>query len=222
MGIKSALFWFGLVLGLALLWRLFDLPPETEMIAIVSSWLSQYGLWVLLFGSFLESLLFIGLYFPGSLIIFLGVGLAPDPTAAFWSVCAVSVGMAGGYSINYLLGKYGWYRLFLRFGLRRSILQAQANLERHDTRYIFYTFWNPGLAAFSSTAAGIVQMRLYRFVVRAGLAILLWNTFWGVLVYTLGKDALQLLDVRLILFIIGMWVLFECSLLAWRRLKLMQ
>ncbi len=217
MGIKSALFWFGLVLVLALLWKLFDLPPETEMIGVVSGWIGTYGLWVLLIGSFLESLLFVGLYFPGSLIIFLGVGLAPDSVAALWSVCAVSVGMLGGYSINYLLGRYGWYRLLLRFGLQGGITRAQTKLEQHDTRYIFYTFWNPGLAAFSATAAGIVQMSALRFFIRAVLAVVVWNTFWGVLVYSLGQDALQLLDVRLILFIIGMWILFECGLLLRRR-----
>jgi membrane protein DedA with SNARE-associated domain len=90
-------------------------------------------------------------------------------------------------------------------------------MEQHDTRYIFYTFWNPGLAAFSSTAAGIVQMSALRFFTRAVLAVLVWNTFWGVLVYSLGVNALQLLDVRLVLFIIGMWILFECGLLLRRR-----
>ena len=108
MGLKPALFWFSLVGVLAIIWKLLDLPPSNEMIDIASSYIAKYGLIVVLIGSLLETILFVGFYFPGSLIIFLGVALSPDPPSAFLAVLSISVGMLLGYTFNYLLGKHGW------------------------------------------------------------------------------------------------------------------
>ena len=217
MGLKPALFWFVLVGLLTTVWKLLDLPSDVAMAGIVTQWLMQYGLLLIVIGSFLEALLFIGFYFPGSVIIFLGVALAPDTFHAFLAVVAVSVGMLCGYTLNYLFGKYGWYRIFLKLGMQNGIANAQAKMVKNDVRYIFYTFWNPGLASFTSTAAGILQLRYKRFLVLMVIAVVIWNTFWGVLVYSLGESALLLLDFVLALKIIGIWILFELGLLVLNR-----
>ncbi len=217
MGLKPALFWFVLVALLTIVWKLLDLPSDVEMTGVVTQWLTQYGLILIVVGSFLEALLFVGFYFPGSVIIFLGVALAPDTFHAFLAVVAVSVGMLSGYTLNYLFGKYGWYRIFLKLGMQNGIANAQAKIVKNDTRYIFYTFWNPGLASFTSTAAGILQLRYKRFLMLMVIAVVIWNTFWGVLVYSLGESALLLLDFVLVLKIIGIWILFEVGLLVWNR-----
>lgn len=217
MGLKPALFWFSLIAVLAIIWKLLDLPSEDETIQIVSDWLAEYGLLIVFIGSLLETLLFIGFYFPGSVIIFLGVALSPDPVRAFLAVLAVSAGMLAGYSLNYLLGKYGWYKIFLKLGMKRGVENAQTKMQKNDIRYIFYTYWNPGLASFTSTAAGILQLHYKRFLVLMLLAIAVWNTFWGILVYSLGESALVLLNFTLVLKIIAIWVLFEIGLLIWKK-----
>jgi membrane protein DedA with SNARE-associated domain len=217
MGLKPALFWFSLIAVLAVVWKLLDLPADTEMAQIVSGWIAHYGLLIVFMGSLLETILFVGFYFPGSVIIFLGVALAPDPLSAFLAVLTVSAGMLSGYTINYLLGKYGWYKVFLKLGMQRGIENARVKMQRNEARYIFYTYWNPGLASFTSTAAGILQLRYQRFLVLMLLAIAVWNTFWGVLVYSLGKSALMLLSFKLVLKVIAVWILFEIGLLVWRK-----
>ncbi len=222
MGIKPALFWFSVVGTLALLWNVLDLPAETEMVTIVSSWLGAYGLYLVLVGSFIEALLFIGIYFPGSIVIFLSVALAPDIKTAIATVLCISLGMLLGYLVNYLLGKYGWYKLFLKLGMKNGIERAQVKMQTNDIRYVFYTYWNPGLAAFTSTAAGILKMSGKRFVVLSIPGILLWNTFWGVLVYSLGEVSLVLLDFTVVLKIAAVWIVFELVMLLWRKYHSMQ
>lgn len=222
MGIKPALFWFSVVGTLALLWKVLDLPAETEMVAIVSSWLSSYGLYLVLVGSFVEALLFIGIYFPGSIVIFLSVALAPDSTSAIVTVLCVSLGMFFGYLTNYLVGKHGWYQLFLKLGMKNGINRAQMKMQTNDIRYVFYTYWNPGLASFTSTAAGILKVSYKRFGLLSIAAILFWNTFWGVLVYSLGESALVLLDFTVVLKIAAVWIVFELVMLLWRKYQSMQ
>lgn len=219
MGLKPALFWFSIIAVLAIVWKILDLPSEEETIEIVTTWLQTYGLWIVLIGSMLESLLFIGLYFPGSVIIFLSVALSPDPLHAVKAVVAVSIGMLIGYTLNYTFGKYGWYKVFLKLGMRDSIENARAKMERNDIRYIFYTYWNPGLGSFTATAAGILRTNFKRFLLLMVLAIVVWNTFWGVLVYSLGESALALLDFTLVLKIIVVWIIFEIGLLAWKKMS---
>lgn len=217
MGIKSALFWFGIIATLGLIWKLLDLPSDEEMIPIVSTWLARYGLYVVLVGSFLEALLFVGMYFPGSIVIFISVALAPDVTSALATVFCVSLGMFTGYFVNYLLGKYGWYQLFLKLGMGDGIDRAQVKMQENDTRYVFYTYWNPGLASFTATAAGILKMNYQRFVVLSATAILLWNTFWGVVVYSLGESSLVLLDFTVVLKIAAVWIIFELGMIVWNK-----
>lgn len=219
MGIKPALFWFSIVGTLALLWNVLDLPAETEMVTIVSSWLGTYGLYLVLIGSFVEALLFIGVYFPGSIVIFLSVALAPDVKIAIATVLCVSLGMLLGYLVNYLLGKYGWYKLFLKLGMKNGIERAQVKMQTNDIRYVFYTYWNPGLAAFTATAAGILNVSYKRFGLLSVIAIIFWNTFWGVLVYSLGEASLMLIDFTVVLKIAAVWIVFELLMLLWRKYK---
>jgi membrane-associated protein len=217
MGLKPALFWFAIIAVLAIVWKLLDLPSDAELVSIVREWLEKYGLLIILFGSLIETILFVGFYFPGSVIIFLGVGLAPDPLSALLAVLAVSAGMLCGYTVNYILGKYGWYKIFLKLGMKNGIENARMKMQKNEIRYIFYTYWNPGLAAFTSTAAGILRLPFKRFLVLMVLAILLWNAFWGVIVYSLGESALALLDFKLVLKVIAVWILFEIGLLIWKK-----
>ena len=219
MGIKPALFWFSVVCTLAILWKALDLPTETEMVQIVSLWLSTYGFYLVFVGSLVEALLFIGIYFPGSIVIFLSVALAPDVKTAIVTVIYVSLGMLLGYLVNYLLGKYGWYKLFLKLGMKNGIERAQVKMQTNDIRYVFYTFWNPGLAAFTSTAAGILKVAYKRFAILSVSAVLFWNIFWGVLVYSLGEASLMLLDFTVVLKIAAVWIVFEIVMFLWKKYK---
>ncbi len=217
MRIKSAFFWLCVVVFLTVTWKLLDLPSEALMQSTVSAWLHEYGLYIVLLGSFLETLLFIGLYFPGSVIIFLSVALAPSSFAALVTILVVSLGMFCAHITNYILGKYGWYRVFLKLGMKSGIENAKSKMTKNDVRYIFYTFWNPGLASFTSTAAGILQISTKRYVVLIIFAILLWNTVWGIIVFYLGETALTLLSFTTVLIVISLWICFELTLLLWRK-----
>ena len=217
MGIKPALFWFGTIIFLVVTWQIFDLPSNEELIVITKQWLESYGLWILFLGAFLESILLVGFYFPGSVLIFLGVGLAPTPMDAFFAVICVDAAMVCGQSVNYFLGKYGWHKLFMKLGMKSGIESAQVKMQQNDVRYIAYTFWHAGLAAFTATAAGVLQIGYKRFVVMAVVALAFWNTLWGVLVYSLGEKSLALVNFQTVFIMIGIWVLFELVMLLVRK-----
>ncbi len=197
----------GVLFVLYLVWLLLDLPPQEQMIEIIKGYLATYGYATVLLGSFLEALLLIGWYFPGSLVIFLSVILSPTAASAALAVVCVTIGLYAGYTVNFFLGKYGWHRLLIKFGIREHLEEAQQKLARYGVRAIFSSYWNPGLASFTATAAGVLQYKVRTFLISSLVAVTLWNIFWGVLVYRLGERALDtLLSWPFAIFTVVVWI----------------
>jgi membrane protein DedA with SNARE-associated domain len=168
------------------------MPTDEGMVEEFRGLFDRYGMWVALVGSFLEVLLLIGWYFPGSVLIFLSVILAKTWFDVFLAVTAVTIGMQAGYLTNYLLGKYGWYRLLLRFGLKQSIDEAQVKIKKYGIRFALFTYWHPGLGSVSATALGVLQTPFVSFFTMSLLAVLFWNVFWGIVVHEVGERSFSL------------------------------
>jgi membrane protein DedA with SNARE-associated domain len=195
---------FGL---LYLIWLALDLPPEDTMVRIAKDYLDRHGILIVLIAAYLEGLLLIGWYFPGTLVIILALVLAgPDPLRVAQVAAAAGIGLFAAYVTNFYAGKYGWYRLLLAFGLREPLANAQRRLNKYGLSAIFTTYWQANLASCISTAAGILQFPAARFVAYSFAAEALWVTFWATLIFFLGKAALSLAGFRMILLLILIWI----------------
>ena len=200
-----------LVLYLAfwLIWRLLDLPADESLIALIGEYFRRYGLWVVFVSSLIEGFFILGQYFPGGLVIFLGVISAGKDTArAMEVVMIVSLAFFVSYTLNYLVGKYGWYKLLVKFGLSHSLEEAQRKLQKHGLSAVVFSYWEPNLASITATAAGILKIPLAKFSLISGVGIVMWNTFWGTLVFNLGKEALKITGFKYVLVIFCVWVVF--------------
>lgn len=171
-------------------WELFSLPPAPVVASSVERLFDTYGLPVLFLSSFLEGALLVGGYFPGTFVILLGVLFADSAQEA---VVAVLVAMAGLYAAhcgNYFLGKYGWYRLLVRFGLGGSVENAKGEVLKNQFFAIFSTYWMSSVAAVVDTAAGILRMPTRKFLAYSLVSTLFWGTLVGTLVYIVGDKVL--------------------------------
>jgi membrane protein DedA with SNARE-associated domain len=195
---------FGL---LYLIWLALDLPPEDTMVRIAKGYLDRHGVLIVFIAAYLEGLLLIGWYFPGTLVIILALVLAgPDPVRVAQVAATAGIGLFAAYVTNFYAGKYGWYRLLLAFGLREPLENAQRRLNKYGLSAIFTTYWQANLASCISTAAGILQFPAARFVAYSFVAEALWVTFWATLIFFLGKAALSLAGFRMILLLILIWI----------------
>src|SRR4051794_40608053 len=77
---------FGL---LYLVWLALDLPQET-LAAAAKDYLNRYGVVIVLISAYLEGLLLIGWYFPGTLVIVVALIFAAPHPARFALVAAVA------------------------------------------------------------------------------------------------------------------------------------
>jgi len=198
---------FIIYLTMFLLWRLFSLPPQEELIEIVKTFFEKYGLIVVFISAIIEGILLVGQYFPGGFVIFLGViTAAGDVLRATKVVLIVSLAFIMAYNINYMMGKYGFYKLFVKFGLRKSLDDAQTKLNKHGLKVVLFSYWDTSLASITATGAGILKLSFLKFQIYSLIGILIWNTFWGILVFQLGEEALKLTGLKYITIIILIWI----------------
>lgn len=186
-------------LSLRYAWGYFHLPDQAKLVEITKAFFLEYGLIVIFLASILEALLFIGNYFPGSLVIFLGVAISVgDINRATKTILLTILGMCIGYSINYLLGKYGLYKILTKFGFKSEIDKLKnkiSNIENKKTSifslFMFYII--PGSGSLLSTAFGILKYNFTKFVVFTLFIVAFWNTLWGILVYNFGMKMFEIL-----------------------------
>ncbi len=201
------------------IWTFFDLPSREAIVETAREYYEVHGYWVVLIGALVEGALLINWYFPGSVIILLGVVLAVESKEL--NVIAV-VGLATvGFFIasmaNYALGRFGWYRLLLRFGLQTPMMNAKQKLEWYGLPIVFATYIHPNLGALTATSAGILHVSFKRFLAYSAGALLLWNSFWGLIAFLFGPTAIEILNSGpLILGVLFIWIIFLFIRHWWR------
>ena len=197
-----------IVLLLDLLWKQLNLPPEEELIPVIKNYFEHYGILVVFLASILESAFVIGIYAPGGLVIFLGVIFSiGSPTHAILTVLTVIVGFMIGFTIDYLLGKHGWYRLFLHFGLGKALDKTKARLEKYEKSTLWVGYHHPDLGSLIATTYGILRYSYRKFFTDIILPVATWCAFWGVLAYILGDAALELMGYKMLAFILLVWII---------------
>lgn len=146
-----------------------------------------YGYWLIFVGAMLEGMFIVGLYLPGSLVVLLGAALAKTGVVSFPLVILIAVlGFNVGYSINYLLGKYGWYRVVEGLGFKKQIDHAKAKLEKYEIMALLFGYVMPSAASFLTTAAGIMHFPYKKFLIASLFIQTGWSLLWGTLAYVLG------------------------------------
>ena len=188
-------------------WIALGLPPEETIAPIARGYFERFGLLAVLVAAFIEGLFVIGWYFPGSTIIVVCLVLSTSSTQSFVIVSmSAGIGLLTAYCFNYAMGKYGWYKLLVRFGYQASIENGKARLHRHGLAAIFLTYWQFLLASAVSTASGILQYSFPKFLLVSVVSVVFWTTFWSTIIYFLGAAAMQLVGIRFILAIIVAWI----------------
>jgi membrane-associated protein len=190
------------------IWKLMGLPEGDNLVKIITDFFNTYGLILVFIGSLIEGFFLLGQYFPGGMIIFLGViSAGNNGFRAFQVVSIVMIAFFIAYFLNYLLGYYGWYKLFVKFGLKKALDNAQEKLKTNELRAILLSYWEPNLASIMATAAGTLKMPIKKFLIYSLIGILIWETFWGLLVFFLGSKALTLMGIKYVVAIFLIWVI---------------
>lgn len=220
--VSLPLFLITMTLSLRVIEYFLDLPPADVLVVSISEWLNRYGLPVLFFSALVEGMLLVGGYFPGVFVIFITMLVADSPQQAALFVAVGTAGLYIAHIANYLLGRYGWYRLLIRFGLRGAIRNAEERVERYGPAAIFSSYWLPSMGSLTDTAAGITRMSFGKFAMYSLASSIFWNSLVGFIVYRVGDAAIAYAapggdELLIVLGIIFTWMAILVALDYWKR-----
>lgn len=185
-----------------------DLPDQEQLTITAQKYFDRFGLFVVFLSAAIEALLFVGLYYPGGLVILLSVIFTgPDPLKVLGIVLVVTGGMVTSYVINFFLGRHGWYRLFRALGMEDQIKRGKEKLTKYGLTAILLANWHPNFGSIIATAAGVLNFSFKKFFMYSLLSSLCWNIFWGTVAYLFGDIVLSAIrGPQVILLVIAIWI----------------
>lgn len=194
-------------LALIFIYRKLGLPSPEAIIAWAQKYYEIYGYWVVLIGALVEGALFINWYLPGSIVVALGVMLARQSSLnVYLMVGLIIAGFFLTALLNYFLGRFGWYHVFMKLGLRVPLERVESKIKDKGLRILLTTYVHPNFGALASTAAGILRLPFWKFSVLSFLAIAMWNSFWGGMFYWFGSFLIN--HINLLIIAAGLFIYF--------------
>jgi len=170
-------------------------PSASEIIDTARTLFDIYGYWFILFGATIEGLLFVTIYFPGSTVIGLGAVFARTGDLSLPLVIAAgALGLQIGLTVDYLLGRYGWYHLLVRLGLEGSLAKWQDRVEKYGLLAMGTAYLIPTTAALLATSAGILRVPFWKFLPASSVVITIWVAVVCIAAYLVGEELVRVLS----------------------------
>ncbi len=170
-------------------------PPPENTIAAVGAFLGRASLWFILCVAFVENVLVVNVYFPGSVVILFSMAATRgSPARAVQVFAAIVVGSALAQHLNYALGR------------RLSAREQKAS----STKFMLLgllSFWHPQLGSLASFQIGTAGATYAKYVRILLLSWLPWNAFWGILMYLIGSVPVTAPEfVRIMVAYLLIWI----------------
>jgi len=156
------------------------------IIEILTPTLSHFwfaGYWLAFFLAFLETVLVVGVFIPGSvLIIFLGAFAAKGFFEFDDLVWFAVVGALLGDNINYYIGrKFGAKILQKEIWMlkKEHVEKAKDFIKKHGNKSVFWSRFIPGLKEIVPFIAGSLNMNKKKFFIFNFLGAIGWGLEWA-------------------------------------------
>ena len=198
-------------LFVVLLWNLGIIPPPTEIVDFLENLYNKYGLFGLAIASFLEGIVYLGLYFPGSFIIALAVFLSDGSFISLLSISlVVAITLTITAFINYFLGRHISFKENHKHNLKKY---------KKSNKGLFASMLHPNILAFYFFNAGIEKKDLWR-IIFVPLVMIPYGLAFAYLLYTFSDFAKQRLESPFFLFIlIVIWLMIAFIIGHKRKIK---
>lgn len=189
------------------------LPSITNLLMLAERGFAAYGLLFLFVGLLLEGLFVVGLYFPGSAIVFGSVIFwAATPIDLLAVVGIGSVTLVVASALNYLIGRHGYYKLFKKMGAQKTIDRMERRFQKGYKPTLVVFSSSPNFLAIASVYAGVANIPLKKYLLFVFVCTLFWVSLVAAIIFFfVSPESLYGADnLGLIVFVILLaWALFE-------------
>lgn len=181
------------------------LPSTSEMILKLNELFLEYGLPIVALSSFLEHIVGVNVYFPGSIVIVTAMTLsAGNLPFAITIFLAEVIPAILAYIFNYFV---------TYFAVRKDTstnIYSEKKLYKYLTLY-FSTLWHPHFGAVTCIQSAKEKMPIRTFLFLLIPFAFFWDLCWGILIYNFGhffKTNVDKLFPIFVLYII-IWILID-------------
>ncbi|MBI2011223.1 DedA family protein [Candidatus Daviesbacteria bacterium] len=178
-------------------------PTASEVVKSFGHLYESFGYQIIFTSALLEASVLVNFFVPGTLGMAMGAIFARTGQVDLTlSILSASSGVVLGYSLDYILGYYGFGEVVKKLGYKNFLQTSEDQLNKLGYRGLILGFINPTIASFLSLAAGTAGMKFYNFFTLSLISTLFWMSIWGVIFYIFGEILLLLLIRYTILFFI--------------------
>lgn len=199
-------------LVVVLLWNINLIPPPSEIVNFLEKLYNNYGLFGLAIASFLEGIVYLGLYFPGSFIIALAVFFSDGSLISLFSISlVVAITLTITAFINYFLGRHIPFKK-----------NHEHNLKKHrkSNKGLFASMIHPNILAFYFFNEGIEKNKSLWRIIFVPIGMIPYGLFLAYLLYIFSDFAKQRFESPLFLFIlIVLWLVIAFIIDHKRKIK---
>lgn len=169
-------------------------PTTEELINTFAQVYSKYGYEIIFLSALLESLVLVNFFVPGIVGMAMGAIFASTgQTQLTHVILTASMGASIGYSIDYLLGYFGFSDLLKKLGYSNFLSTAKEKLRSLGDRGLILGFIYPASGSLMSLTAGTTKMTFLKFLLVMVLSVFCWFSLWGILFYSFGEMMLRLI-----------------------------
>ncbi|MDP2946683.1 MAG: hypothetical protein Q8N88_01075 [Nanoarchaeota archaeon] len=192
----SALIFYSCII---ILWKTNLIPSPANILIILENLYNSYGLTGLFIASFLEGIVYLGLYFPGSFIVALAV-IFSDGT--FLSLISISITVAIALTITSLINYFFGTRI------KNNIVAEKEIKKKIISKGLFVSMLHPNILAFYFFNSGIKRKNFLKIIL-VPLIMIPYGLAMGFLIYSVKEPAKIIVENPLTMItVILIWIIF--------------
>ena len=186
--------------SVVILWKFGYIPSSSNILLFLENLYTSYGLTGLFIASFLEGIVYFGLYFPGSFIVALAIILSDGTFKSLFLISlVVAIALTITSLINYSLG-----RKILANRLNKELL---AESKPVFSKGFFASFLHPNALAFYFFNSGIKKQNFLK-VLLVPLIMIPYGLALGYFFYSIKKPLRTAIESPyIIISLIILWIL---------------
>jgi len=176
--------------------------PSSAIIEFLTDRLRSGSLLLIATISFFEGMVVFNAYFPGGGVILIAMAsTSGNFERAILTFTAIVIGSGFAHQLDYWAGRLLGSRSGGVDNAMPTLLEA------------FASYWHPHSGSLYSLRSGSDGLSYARFAFRFSVAFGVWNIFWGVLMYQLGRVPISSSELlTLFYFYLGWWTIQELRL----------
>lgn len=192
------------------------LPSSDQIEASGTQLVLSYGYALLFVAALLESVFIVGLYFPGTTLLVVGIALAPTVGLVLPLVAlSMGSGAALGYGADYAIGRLGWH-IFLGPQRDPALGRMKKFVAERGRVALAVTTVYPFFGAPASVSAGVLGMGAREFGVTMVVSTAIWTLVWSVVLSAGSSILLRLAGLLNLTWLLLAMGLALAVMVLWR------